>query len=94
MIQELLGWATESWTEVESRAIMVGLTARPGGPATVLDLDGRHFVAFLEGILRENEGRTTALDELYTKHRPVKHVPVDSAARHREIDRLTRLFGG
>lgn len=95
MIQTLVGWAVDSWNEVESRAVMLGLIARVGGPASVLDLDARHFLAFLEGIVREDEGRRKTLDEVYEKARPATSTaPVDRRARRREIDRLTRVFGG
>jgi hypothetical protein len=95
VIQSLVSWAVDSWTEVESRAIMVGLTARVGGPATVLDLGGRHFLAFLEGILRESDNRREQLDKLYEENRPrPKATPVDRDERNREIARLSRMFGG
>ncbi|MDT8915762.1 hypothetical protein [Amycolatopsis sp. PS_44_ISF1] len=94
MIQTLVGWAVDSWHEVEARAVMLGLTARVGGPDSVLDLDARHFLAFLEGIVREDEGRRKTIDEVYEKSRPVDKTPLDRSARHREIERLTRIFGG
>jgi hypothetical protein len=94
VIQTLVGWAVVSWNEVEARAVMLGLIARVGGPDSVLDLDARHFLAFLEGIVREDEGRRKTLDEVYEKSRPVEKTPLDRRERRREIDRLTRMFGG
>lgn len=91
-----MSWAADTWTEVESRALMSGLTARVGGPVSVLDLDPSHFLQLCEGILRENEGRREALEDLLDSATFLSAVPapVDLYDRHRDIDRLARLFGG
>lgn len=89
-----MSWAVDWWTEVESRAVMAGLTARVGGPATVLDLGGRHFLSFLEGILRASDNRREELDKLYAANAPKpKATPVDREERNQEIARLSRIFG-
>ncbi|MBP2323351.1 hypothetical protein JOF56_003736 [Kibdelosporangium banguiense] len=75
--------------------MILGLIARVGGPASVLDLGARHFLAFLEGIVREDDGRRKTLDEVYAKSRPAAtKSSVDRRERRREIDRLARIFGG
>lgn len=75
---------------------MVGLTARVGGPVSVLDVDALTFLQFCEGILRENDGRREELDKLYATSRlmSAKKVPESRAQRAQEIERLSRLFGG
>ncbi|WP_394620952.1 hypothetical protein JNUCC0626_18215 [Lentzea sp. JNUCC 0626] len=89
-----MSWAVDSWTEVEARAVMLGLTARIGGPDSVLDLDARHFLALLEGILREDDGRRKQVNDLYAASVPAPKAPANRGERNREIARLSRLFGG
>lgn len=81
---------------MESRALMVGLTARVGGPASVLDLDPRHFLQLLEGVVREDPSRAQLLDHIYAEAMaPATSAPAPdrAAERRREIDRAMRAFG-
>jgi len=74
---------------------MLGLTARVGAPGSVLDLDSRHFIAFLEGLIRENEQMEKQLDEIYVECKPAPPAPQQSPEERRaEIQRAMRLFGG
>ncbi len=72
------------------------MIARPGGPQRLLDLDPRHFLAFIEGVLRESEHHNKALDGLYAdavKPPPVPAAGRDRSDRNREIQKLSRIFG-
>ncbi len=94
MIQALSGWAVDNWPILESKAVVLGLIGRPGGPASPLDLEGRIFLAFIEGVLRESEHHSKKLDSLYSSAIPAKPTPKSKTSRRRDIDRAMRLFGG
>lgn len=94
MIQEITRWAANNWHILQSRAIVLGVVGRVGGPARLLDLSGVSLLALIEGVLREAEHHNKALDELYAAARPVIVTPLDKRDRRREIQKLTRMFGG
>lgn len=96
MIQALTVWAADSFHIVEARSIILGVTGRVGGPASVLDLDARHYLALIEGIAREADHHARALDELYAASIPPRpeSAAEKRAERRAEIDRLARIFGG
>lgn len=89
-----MGWAVDAWHIVESKAVMLGLIARAGGPDSVLDLDARHFLSFLEGVIRDDSDAAKQIDEMYEAARPLAPRPVDRSERRREIAELSRIFGG
>ena len=78
---------------MEARAAVLGVT-RPGGPDSLLDLDGRFLLSFIEGILRDSEQHAKALDKLYAAAAPRPATPESRDDRQREIQRAMRLFGG
>lgn len=88
-----MSWAARTWHIVEAKAATLGVL-RPGGPASLLDLDGRFLLAFLEGLLRDSPDHEKALDRLYAAARPIRDTAESRDARAAEIQRLTRLFGG
>lgn len=94
MIQELSRWAANNWHVLQSRAVVLGVVGRVGGPARLLDLEGTLFLSFIEGVLRDSEHHNKALDEMYAAARPVVSTPLDRRDRRAEIARVTRLFGG
>lgn len=85
-------WAAGSWHIVEAKAAVLGVIGRPGGPTSLLGLDARFLLAFLEGVLRESPDHNKALDKLYASAQPVRKTPEAREDRNREIQRLTRLF--
>lgn len=52
MIQAILSWAVGSWHIIEARIALMTMS-RVDGPVSLLDLDARHFMMLVEGILRE-----------------------------------------
>ena len=80
---------------MESRTTLLTLS-RIDGPVSALDLSPPHFLALLEGLIREHEGRAEKLDDLYAEARPKPAaVGVSAKAQRRaEIERAQRLFGG
>lgn len=93
MIQAILSWAVGSWHIIEARIALMTMS-RVDGPVSLLDLDARHFMMLVEGILREADHHSQQLDELYAAARPAPPVVPDRSSRRAEIDRLSRLFGG
>ena len=94
MIQVLLDWAASSWHVIEARVALLTL-ARVGGPVSPLGLEPRLFLALVEGIAREAEHHSKALDGLYAAAaEPVLSAEEKRAARRSEIQRVSRLFGG
>lgn len=90
-----MSWAAESFHIIESRAVVESI-GRPGGPVSVLDLDARHFLAFVEGIAREAPHHARTLDDLYAASVPPRpqSAAEKRAERRAEITRVARLFGG
>ena len=78
------------WHAFEMRAVQVGIWgSHPGGPSRLLDVDPTVFLAFAEGILREDEDNAAALDKHYEARRP---KPKESRAeRNARIERLARM---
>ena len=69
---------------------------RPGGPVSVLDLDARLYLAFIEGLVRR---APASRPDAGRPLRRVRTAPPPAAAEKRaerraEIQRLSRLFGG
>ena len=94
MIQELSRWAATNWHILQARALVLGVIGRVGGPARLLDLEGTLFLSLIEGVLRESEHHNKALDEIYAASLPVVSTPLDKRDRRREIERISRIFGG
>lgn len=85
-------WAVVSWHVLAARAAVDGVTARPGAPRSLLDLDSVEFLAYVEGVLRESPDQGKALDGLYRDAvRPVSSSD-RRANRNAEIARVIQLF--
>lgn len=89
-----MSWAAANFHILESRAVVLGVTGRVGGPVSVLDLDARLYLAFIEGVLREVPHHSEVLDDLYTTPPPPLTAAEKRAERRAEIERVRALFGG
>lgn len=80
---------------MEARAILLGLTGRPGGPFSPLDLDPSHFLAFLEAVVTEHGGEAAeSIDALYKEALPKPRTrPQSKEERAREIARFVKTHG-
>jgi hypothetical protein len=85
-------WASGHWHLLESKAVILGVIARPGGPTRLLDLEARILLAFIEGFLRESEEHDKKLTEFYDAAKPKPPEPKDREARNQEIMKAQRLF--
>jgi len=68
VIQALLSWAVDHWTELESRIALLTLS-RVDGPLSPLDLGAKQLLVILEGVVREVPERGEKLDEIYAAAR-------------------------
>lgn len=91
----MLTWAADSWHVLQARAVVLGVTGRVGGPRSLLGLEADLFVAFLEGVVRENSALAEFLDSLYSEAiaEAMPPAPVDRAHRRAEINAAMTAFG-
>lgn len=81
------------WHAFEMKAIQAGIWGvHPGGPSRLMDVDATVFLAFAEGVLREDEDNSQALDRHYESRRPkAAPAPESRAERNKRIERLARM---
>lgn len=80
------------WHVLESRAITAGIWGVPGAPRRLLNVDSTIFLAFVEGVLREDEENNEGLSELYEQAAP--KPPQSREDRRASIERFARITGG